>query len=52
MGILRGRSIHLVYFLLIQTVERRSTNLSLEREYLIFGKEKELFGGKCSFSPL
>ena len=49
MGILQGRSIYFVYFLLIQTVESRTTNMSLEREYLIFGKENDVLEGNVVF---
>ena len=51
MGILQGRSIHFVYFLLIQTVESRTTNMSLEREYLNFGKENDVLEGNVVFHP-
>ena len=51
MGILQGRSIYFVYFLLIQTVERRTTNMSLERKYLIFGKENDVLEGNVVFHP-
>ena len=51
MGILQGRSIHFVYFLLIQIVESRTINMSLEREYLIFGKENDVLEGNVVFHP-
>ena len=51
MGILQGRSIHFVYFLLIQIVERRTTKMSIEREYLIFGKEYDVLEGNVVFHP-
>ena len=53
MGILQGRSIHFVisYFLLIQIVESRTTNMSIGREYLIFGKENYVLEGNAVFHP-
>ena len=51
MGILQGRSIHFVYFLLIQIVKRRTTKMSIEREYLIFGKEYDVLEGNVVFHP-
>ena len=39
------------FFLLIQTVESRTTNMSLEREYLIFGKKKDVLEGNVVFHP-
>ena len=51
MGILQGRSIHFVYFLLIQIVERRTTNMSIEREYLIFGEKNDILEGNVVFHP-
>ena len=40
------------FFLLIQTVESRNTNMSLEREYFIFGKENDVSEGNVVFTPI
>ena len=51
MGFSQVRSIHLVYFLLIQTVESRTTYMSLEREYMILGKENDALEGNVVIHP-
>ena len=39
------------FFLLIQTVECRTTNMSLEMEYLMFGKENDVLEGNVVCHP-
>ena len=51
MGISQGRSIQFVYFLLIQTVESRIANVSLEKEYMNSGKENEVLEENVVFHP-